>query len=80
MTSVQDSILSVFLDKQARVLKDTDVSTALVNQGIPCDTDDVRRHVRLLSPGLFHLTDNTDGTITIRVDPKVNCLCSRLFD
>jgi hypothetical protein len=80
MTSVQDSILSVFLDKQARVLKDTDLSTALINKGIPCSADDVRRHVRLLSPGLFQLTDNDDGTITIRVDPKVNCLFSLLFD
>jgi hypothetical protein len=77
MTNLPDSIISVFLDKQAHVLKDTELCNALVNQGIPCNVDDIRRHVQLLSPSLFQLTLNKDGTQIIRVEPKVNDLFLR---
>jgi hypothetical protein len=83
MASLPDSIVSVFLDKQAHALKNTEVSIALVNQGIPCNPEDVRRHVQLLSPALIQLIPPEDKTITIRVDPKVNnvlvLLCELLF-
>jgi len=72
MTSLQDRIISVFIDKQTRVLKDTELSSALINQGIPCDVEAVRRQVQALSPALFQLMFNDDRTVTIRVEPKVN--------
>ena len=75
MTSLPNSIVSVFLDKQARVLKDSEISTALVNQGILCNVEEIRRHVKLLSPALFQLIFDRDGTITIHVEPKVICFC-----
>lgn len=83
MTSLQDKILSVFIDKRRRVLKDTEVSNALVDQGIPCTTDDILRHVGLLSPALFQLTPNNDRTATtIRVEPQVNdrFYCCVIYD
>jgi hypothetical protein len=72
MTSLQDKIISVFIDKQKRILKDTEVSIELVNQGIPCSSEDVRRLTQSLSPALFQLRVNDDRTTTIRVEPKVN--------
>ena len=71
MTNLSDKIISVFLDKEALVLKDSDISLSLVAQGIQCYTEEVRHRVQLLSPGLFQLSFNKDNSITIHVDPKV---------
>jgi hypothetical protein len=72
MSNLFDKIITVFLDKQASVLKDTDISLLLIAQGIQCYTEDIRRHVQTLSPALFRLTVSNDNTITVRVDPTVN--------
>jgi hypothetical protein len=72
MNSLQDRIISVFIDKQTRGLKNTEVSTELVKQGIPCNAEDVRRLTQSLSPALFQLILNADRTTTILVEPKVN--------
>ena len=77
MTSLQDAILSAFIERKTRQLKDTDVSLALSKQGIDCDPEDIRRHVHLLSPALFQLIFNTDQTLTIRVEPTVNQFFAR---
>ncbi|UJR14781.1 hypothetical protein I4U23_001769 [Adineta vaga] len=71
MNNLADDIISVFLTKQAHVLKDTELSTILASQGIPCLSSDIRRHVQLLSPALFQSTSNPDGTLAIRLDPKL---------
>jgi hypothetical protein len=71
MTNLSDRIISVFLDKQVLVLTDSDISLSLVAQGVQCYTEEVRRHVQLLSPSVFQLSLNKDKT-TIHVDPKVN--------
>ncbi len=74
MFSLQDRIISVFIDNQTRVLKDIEVSNAIVEQGIPCNVEDVRRHAQSLSPALFQLMFDNDRTATIHVEPKVNAL------
>jgi len=71
MTNLSDKIISVFLDKQVLILKNSDISLSLIAQGIQCYAEDVRRHAQLLSPGLFQLSYNKDSTVTIRVDPQV---------
>jgi hypothetical protein len=71
MTNLSDKIISVFLDKQILILKDSEISLSLVAQGIQCYTEEVRRHAQSLSPTLFQLSFNKDSSITIRVDPKV---------
>jgi hypothetical protein len=77
MTTLQDRILSVFIDHQTRVLKDSDVMNGLINQGIPCSIEDVRRQVQSLSPALFQMVFNEDRTVvTIRVEPTVKYLFS----
>jgi hypothetical protein len=71
MTNLSDKIISVFLEKEALVLKDSEISLSLVAQGIQCYIEEVRHRVRLLSPGLFQLSFNKDNSVTIHVDPKV---------
>jgi hypothetical protein len=71
MTNLSDKIISVFLEKQVPVLKDSDISHSLVAQGTQCYIEDVRHRAQLLSPGLFQLTFHKDTSMTIHVDPKV---------
>ncbi|CAF4099811.1 unnamed protein product, partial [Rotaria sp. Silwood1] len=79
MTSLPDSIISVFLEKRQCVLTDTEVNNALVNQGISCNVEDIRRHVQLLSPGLFQLINNANERVTIRVEPKIE-ICGEFLN
>ncbi|CAF2528528.1 unnamed protein product [Rotaria sp. Silwood2] len=79
MASLSDSIISVFLDKRQCILTDTDVNNALVNQGISCNVEDIRRHVQILSPGLFQLINNANGRVTIRVEPKIE-ICDEFLN
>lgn len=72
MTNLSDKIISVFLDKQILILKDSDINLSLITQGIQCYIEEVRRHVQSLSPGLFQLLFNKDNSIIIHVDPQVN--------
>jgi hypothetical protein len=71
MTNLSEKILTVFLDKQTVVLKDSDISLSLVAQGIQCYVEEVRRHVQSLSPALFQLSFNKDNKMTISLDPTV---------
>lgn len=71
MSQFSNQLLSVFIDKRALLLKDSEISRTLIAQGIPCYTDHVRQCVQRLSPGLFELTVDQDGTTTVCVDPKV---------
>jgi hypothetical protein len=71
MTNFSDQIISVFLAKKILILKDAEISLALIAQGIQCYTEEVCRHVQSLSPGLFQISFNKDSSMTIRVDPKV---------
>ncbi|CAF4921366.1 unnamed protein product, partial [Rotaria sp. Silwood1] len=79
MTSLPDSIISVFLEKRQCILTDTEVNNALVNQGISCNVEDIRRHVQLLSPGLFQLINNANERVTIRVEPKIE-ICGEFLN
>jgi hypothetical protein len=72
MTSLQDEILSAFIDQNICELKDTEVSIALTRKGIACSPEEVRRQVQLLSPALFQLIFNGDKPATICVKPIVN--------
>ncbi len=74
MANLSDEILSVFLNKQVLILKDSDISHSLVAQGIQCYTEEVRRCVQSLTPALFQLLVNKDSSISIRVDPEVRKL------
>ncbi len=71
MTNLSDKIISVFLDKHVLTLKDSEISLALVAQGIPLYTEEVRRYAQSLSPALFQLLFNKDSSMTIQVDPRV---------
>lgn len=71
MTSLQDAIISAFLDQNRNELTDAELTAAVAKTGISYELDTVRRHVRSLSPALFQLTTNTDQTLVIRVEPKV---------
>ena len=71
MTSLQDEILSAFLDRNKDELTDAELTAAVAKTGIPVERETVRRHVQFLSPALFQLVQNTDQTLTIRVEPKV---------
>jgi hypothetical protein len=71
MTNFSDQIISVFLAKKILILKDAEISLALIAQGIQCYTEEVRRHVQSLSPALFQISFIKDSSMTIRVDPKV---------
>jgi hypothetical protein len=71
MTNLSDKIITVFLDKQTDILKDSDISLSLVAQGIQCYVEEVRRHVQSLSPALFQLSFNKDNKMTISLDPTV---------
>ncbi len=71
MTNLSDKIISVFLEKEALVLKDSEISLSLVAQGIQCYAEEVRRHVQSLSPALFQLSFNKDNKMTISLDPTV---------
>lgn len=71
MTNLPDKIITIFLDKQSLILKDSEISLSLVAQGIQCYTEEVRRHVQSLSPALFQLSVNKNNTMTICVEPTV---------
>lgn len=71
MTNRANEIISIFLNKRTTLLKDSEISHALVAQGTPLYIDDVRRHVQPLSPALFQLSFNKDSGMIITVDPQV---------
>lgn len=71
MTNLSDQIISVFLNKQELILKDSDISLSLIAQGVQCYTEEIRRRIQSLSPGLFQISFHKDSSLTIQVEPKV---------
>lgn len=72
MTSLEDAILLVFIERNQREFKDSEIVNFLNGQGFHCDSDAVRRHAQALSPALFQIIYNTGNSVSIRVDPIVN--------
>lgn len=74
MSDLPNKVISVFLEKQALTLKDSEISLSLVAQGTQCYTENVRRIAQNLSPSLFLILINPDKSMTITVEPKVYLL------
>lgn len=75
MTSLEDGILSIFIEQNRREFKDSEISRILNGKGFDCDSNTIHRHVQLLSPALFQIIYNSDKSMTIRFKPTVIFFC-----